>query len=305
MTLMFYPYPMLIPMLRHRLSVSTYLDAIQPFFDVDMTRLRLDAQWAQTSAYWQQIPSYHYATCPFCQHRYTASLDSYTLWGWNAPAALIETPYERPLLEGSDAIPVPLDMQAWLGRTTIPVPKYQPLSLCPHWLGVHLFLNLHNIVPESAYYRTQTGEVPFITPWLFADDIASMVVLGALPICRIYADRFVPTYTAFWLCYFSMAPQTLLDRHYEREAALYGHDPEFYPCVVAGPGIQYTQPKVYDETRYDLAAWCHTGKLGWLDFTQPDQPLQIGYARTLPTIYTTIHGDRCEYTYRNGVKGYL
>ena len=53
---MFYPYPMLIPMLRHRLSVSTYLDAIQPFFDVDMTRLRLDAQWAQTSAYWQQIP---------------------------------------------------------------------------------------------------------------------------------------------------------------------------------------------------------------------------------------------------------
>ena len=42
------------------------------------------------------------------------------------------------------------------------------------------------------------------------------------------------------------------------------------------------------------------GKLGYLDFTQPDLPLRIGPGTQLPALYRNIQGAHYSYMWRNG-----
>lgn len=288
---MTYPYPELLSTLKHTLDVSSYVNLLHysnglsvinrissrsPY--IELVRPHSETIYKDQILplnYWYHVPIYRYTYCPFCENWYTAPLDTYTLWGWGAGADLVKIPYGQPNRDFKE---------------------------CAHFLGVHLFLHLHNTVPEGVYYSTGTGEVPFITPWFFADDLACFAVLSALPICRIIDTHFVPTYTAWCLSYFSVNPTEVLKRHYANEAQ-YSGDREFYPQTVGAPGSYYTNTTVYNEPLYDLAAWCARGQLGWLDHTQPDLPLRLGMNLILPALYTNIQGDRREYTYRNGIKG--
>ncbi|HYF63975.1 MAG TPA: tRNA (N6-threonylcarbamoyladenosine(37)-N6)-methyltransferase TrmO [Herpetosiphonaceae bacterium] len=272
-----YAYPELLPLLKVDLDVPSYLELLGPLRSSDKP-YEFSLERAEHTDYWQRIPTYAYAHCPFCEIDYSAPLDTYTLWHWRS-GGLKKLPYGKPTRE---------------------------FRQCEHFLGIHQFLHLHDHIPEQAfsYFPNHDGEVPFITPWFFADDLPSFAVLSALPICRILENQFVPAYTAWILSYFCVNPTLILDRHYEREAALYGHDREYWPQTVWAPGSYYTNTTVYNEELYDLTAWCRRGQLGWLDHTRPDLPLRIGEGLRLPDLYTNIQGDRRAYVYRNGAKGW-
>jgi hypothetical protein len=158
---------------------------------------------------------------------------------------------------------------------------------------------LHDQLPrEIEYLNNRTGEVPYLTPWFFQDDMESYVVLHALPICRTESNQFAPTYTMFSLTYFSQDPKLILQRHFAVEAERGKGDPEYHPATVYPAGSIYTQH--YDETLYDLAQWAVRGQLGWLDFTVADQPLRLGVGSQLPETYQRIHGNRKTYVWRKG-----
>jgi len=170
---------------------------------------------------------------------------------------------------------------------------------CAHFFGIHAFLNLHEVPPPNTYYwPNATGEVPYVTPWFFPDDIPTYAVLHALPICRIEEDTFVPTYTVFSLTYFSQDRKEILTRWRERVRNEGLDDPEYYPTLLATP-YSYSD-QAHRTARYDLAGWAYRGKLGFLDITQPDLPLSIGKGTELPEIYRNIQGRLAKYTWSRG-----
>ena len=274
-----YPYPELLPLLACPLDVPSYLALVAPLRSTINPFSFLFWKAAATT-YWYQLPLLRYTVCPFCQGGYRAPLDLHTLWGWSPSSRLVNVPYG---------------------------PDTSSFQKCSHYLGVHIFLHLHAHVPEGTYYSTTSGEVPFLTKHLFAHaDIQTKAVLAAVPVCRIVEDAFVPTYTAFWLAYFSDSPKQVTHRQYVSDNEKYGHDPEYFPSLIPQPSTSDGMNIPVAETpymAYDLARWCREGHLGWLDVTQPDLPLRIGAGMVLPDVYTDIQGDRRSYTYRNGVKG--
>ncbi|MDQ2805324.1 MAG: hypothetical protein M3Z04_00160 [Chloroflexota bacterium] len=135
-----------------------------------------------------------------------------------------------------------------------------------------------------------------MTDWYLPADIRSYVVLHALPICRIEHDRFVPRYTAFTLSYFSTNKAAVLARHDASEAHRAIGDPDYYAAATFEPPAATPTPA--SAPLYDLAAWADTGRLGWLDYTDPTLPLRIGRGADLPALYRTMVGRRDPYVWR-------
>lgn len=291
---MSYPYTSLLSLLELRCTPDEYRRLTAPH----VSYRRGIKKPHPEDPYWQVIPHYVYAHCPMCHVQYREPADTYSIRGWGSPSILRETLYVLP-------------------------GEYPTNPPCPHFLGIHTFLNLHGNLPsELTYLENSTGEVPYLTPWFFPIDIESYAVLHALPICRIEAgvsvelvqpgipvshalpifrieaDRFVPSYTVFSLTYFSQQPKEVLRRHYAEEAERGKGDPEYFPATVHPPRPLDTRG--YDETLYDLPAWAARGQLGWIDFTQANTPLQIGVGSQLPEIYRQIQGSRKTYVWRNG-----
>jgi hypothetical protein len=180
-----------------------------------------------------------------------------------------------------------------LHQTLFVYEQYPRPTPCAHFMGIHKFINLHDQVPtEKDYFANHTGEVPYLTPWFFPEDIKTQAVLHALPICRVDRDRFVPSYTVFSLTYFSQKPREVLRRHFQAEAKNLKDDPDYHPPTV--------HPPWGGDQLYDLAQWAQQGKLGWLDVTQLGLPLRLGQGAELPTMYRQIAGSRRVYTWRNG-----
>lgn len=266
---MSYPYPPLLSLLKFFCTPDEYKQRIKPHIG-----------WRGGiknppigDAYWQVVPLYTYAICPICRHEYREPADTYSLGGWGPYPDLMPALYVIPS-------------------------EYPTNPPCAHFLGIHAFLNLHGHLPtEVDYLSNRTGEVPYLTPWFFPDDIESYAVLHALPICRLEAEQFVPRYTIFSLTYFSQQPKEVLQRHYAEEAEYAKGDPEYYGTTVCPAPIY---PVRLDEALYDLSAWAARGQLGWLDFTRADTPLRIGAGLQLPETYRNIQGNRNIYVWRKG-----
>ncbi|MGQ0603749.1 MAG: hypothetical protein ACT4QE_18875 [Anaerolineales bacterium] len=266
-----YPYPPLVPLLQFHRTPDEYrrLKALYLSSLVGGTKYP-----SPVDEYWRIVPHHTYAYCPICRTQYREPADTHELRGWGPSQDLLQVLYGVP-------------------------GEYPTNSPCPHFLGIHAFLNLHGNLPsEITYLENSTGEVPYLTPWFFPGDIESYAVLHALPICRIEADQFVPRYTVFSLTYFNQDPKLVLKRHYAVEAERGKNDPEYDAATVYPPGAIYTGRE--DETLYDLPSWAARGLLGWLDFTQANTPLQIGVGSKLPEIYQQIQGSRKTYVWRKG-----
>jgi len=268
---MSYPYPLLLPLLQFHCTPDEYRRVIAAHIGWSGGIARGDAD----AEYWQIIPTYTYACCPVCHTQYSEPADTYSILGWASYNFSLKNLY---VLTGHD-------------------PTKEP---CPHFLGMHVFLNLHDEQPtEIKYMKNNTGEVPYITPWNFPEDLESYAVLHALPICRIEDNEFVPRYTVFILTYFNRDLESLF-RHFAAEAKAKGvkDDPEYYPATVWPPGTVDT--KQYNESLYDLAEWAERGQLGWLDVTKPDTPLCLGTGMQLPEMYQRIEGKRWRYAWDKG-----
>src|SRR5689334_4218247 len=79
---MTYPYPELLPLLQFRCTADAYQRAITPYLRQGSNKRILISLIPATAEYWQLIPTYPYAQCPYCHTRYQNSVDTYSLWGW-------------------------------------------------------------------------------------------------------------------------------------------------------------------------------------------------------------------------------
>ncbi|HNB51663.1 MAG TPA: hypothetical protein PK530_06955 [Anaerolineales bacterium] len=208
--------------------------------------------------YWKIIPVYEYAECPICHSRITDPGDTYSIRVWGRSYA-------------SDL------KDSLFGLANATIQKTPSGSRCPHFLGLANFTNLHGQIPDEVDgFLSITGEIPYITPQLLPSHLESYVVLHALPICRIENNQFVPRYTVFVISYFARNPAQVLQRIHDWQNS---EGYERY-VILDPPGSQST----------DLRPWALAGKLGWLDYSQPDLPLVIGRGLTLPPIYQNIQG---------------
>ncbi len=273
---MTYPYPELIPNLQLPLSVDAYQQSVVQFYNpyhlvikpetTNQSPPVLDHPW------WDSIPYYTYALCPFCKQPCRERINTASLFGWHSPWDLTQRIYE----------------------VSKHLHEYEYPAWCPHYGGVHVFLNLHGQPPPYDSFSTE-GEVPYITPWLVPDDVPSRVILWGMPICTIVGDAFVPTYTVFTLTYFSHDFSGICRRHFDQDYALYGHGREYYPCYVAGP---HEPPPAGKPSLFDLDAWCSDGVLGWMDGTHVHPSIHIGKGTHLPRYYHDIQGYREGHSYR-------
>jgi hypothetical protein len=214
--------------------------------------------------YWRVIPIYEYAECPICHTRISDPGDTYSIRAWGGRNDLQNT------LFGVQEFP--------------PNIRFPVGNRCSHFLGIAEFTNLFGRVPDEVdSFQQETGEVPFVSSELLPATVESYAVLHALPICRVEDNQFVPCYTVFLLTYFAKDPAAVLQRVKDRQNAEGYKDFRFLAPLGSST---------------DLSPWVTTGKLGWLDISKSELPLQIGKGRSLPLFYQNIQGQNKEYHWR-------
>ncbi len=264
-----YLYPELVPSLSLLPYPEVYEQARQ---GRDVWDLKENP--VQYTDYWALLPRFTFAHCPICRQRFHASAD---------PFSLVVDPSSH------------LNLLKSLYRG----PEKRPW--CPHFLGIHQFLNLHEVKPyEVPRVANRTGEVPYLTPWFFLEDVPGYAVLHALPICRTEGERLIPRYTRFSLSYFCTEPQAVLKRRNDEELVIAHKDSEYYGAELQIPGESTWRTANYNRTTYDLPRWADKGLVGWVDWTQPDSPLQIGPGTQLPPLFQHIRGRRWTYRWQRG-----
>jgi hypothetical protein len=216
--------------------------------------------------FWEAIPDYLIARCPFCGSTYTERMDTYSLDEWMpADAASVGT---------------------WVWND-----EYQRIVGCRDFVGVQSFINLNDLQPTEIRYYRGGSEVPYVMPIFLLDDPLSQAVMHSLPICRVEANKFVPRYSLFVITYFSQDPHALIDRRLEKDRN--SNDPEFHLPMM------YTWHEANtDPIAWDLLHWVSTGKLLWLDLDQDTLPLRSEAVEVFP--YKDITGLRQGFVYRNG-----
>lgn len=263
-----YPYPDITAHLELSYSVAEFMSAIQQKRQWNEPPTEELFEYQRISKqYLPPLPRYCYAICPLCQTRHYDRMNTYTLHGW-ASEDLPMFPYRS------------------IGRMFA---NYHKLT-CPHYIGVDTFINFHQLQPKVPFSGPLAGNahnLPYLIPWMLTDRRnPGFAVLHALPICRIEAGAFIPSYTVFMVSYFAQDYERIWREHWETEAPT-TDDMEWYPWVA-----DYTRTTPYHPDPYDLNEWTRRGVLGWLDYTQPDLPLRLGRGRILPPIYSTIVGDK-------------
>jgi len=217
------------------------------------------------------LPLYTRAVCPFCQAQLKSPMDTYSLLGRGESDTILYSELRK---------------------------ESKLVNACSHFMATRQFLNLHGVPPtELTYMHSWTGEIPFISAWCLPDDIESYVVLHAIPVCRIIDNKFVPSYTRFMIHYFSMDREQIVDRRFKFVWAPGKNDPEFRASVFYAPG---PNPEEGAQYVYDLQWWSNEGKLGYLDFTDPELSLKMGGDSVLPPIYQNIQGEKRQYTWKKG-----
>lgn len=218
------------------------------------------------SDYWDRLPIYLLARCPFCAAAYTAKIDTHSLFGWVPHPEKYKGVYDE---------------------------EHQQID-CAHFVGVQTFVNLRNQVPRELAYYSSHLDVPFVTPTLLPLDASSIAVMHGLPICRLEHEQFVPRYVAYTISYFTLQPLELRARRRAENQVTIARDHSFYPTLLYTNAEAAVQPETFD-----LQHWVRQDKLYWLDLTAPDLPLKANPVETFP--YTGIQGYARHYAYRDGI----
>jgi hypothetical protein len=224
--------------------------------------------------YWERLPVYLIARCPFCGSLYEERLDTHYLGGWLPSPFLWDFVYtSREMAENKE-----------LGKA-----DEQRSVRCPHFVAVQHFLSLHGVLPTELKGFGNQSEVPFVMPEFLPADIESYAVMHSLPICRIENDQFVPLYLVYLVTYYSTAPHVLWRRRKARAQEY--EDGLHFPLMETWRGVESAEA-------WDLPHWVAKGKLLWLDLDQPDLPLKAGPVEDFP--YGNIEGIRKTYRYHKG-----
>lgn len=205
-----------------------------------------------TEEYWEIIPTYTLARCPFCNKPYREQVDTYSLREWDLLFA-----YGANLLS--------------------PRAKQEK---CRHFLMIQPFLNLNGIRPEKSptevdRKHVRFSERPHVMGVGLHEKEKSHAVIHSLPICKIEGNRFVPRYTVYTVAYFTGWRQT------EISARIAAHDDYYGRSPLAAPVSEA------DHDWWDLKAWVNKGKLSWLD-TKNNFELISGPIKDFP--YGDIEG---------------
>lgn len=246
--------------------------------------------------YWDRLPLYLIARCPFCDAAYVECLDTHSLLGWKVHPGFWDFVYTSRQEKLSEA-EIERRLEA-VERGTAQPDEYWKSTFkaalqragCQHFVAVQFFVNLHGLVPKEVVYFSNQSEVPYVMPVFLPDDIKSYVVMHSLPICRVKQEKFVPSYSLYLLTYYSAYPIMLRDR---RRAEKKRED--HYPSMM------YTWRTIKYRNileAWDLSFWVRKGKLLWLNLEQDDLSLKAGPVEEFP--YTGIEGIRKSYTYRQG-----
>jgi len=179
--------------------------------------------------FWQKLPRYQVAVCPFCGEAYTESINTYGLEDWDRPADLYTSIYADK----------------------------SHYRRCQHFVAVNSFINLNGFIPTEIPGIQIWMDVPCITPEFLFDDPPTAVVLHSLPICRIEADAFVPRYLLYTLVYYSENARLAMQKR-GRFPDQISDDPEFFPAT-------FTSDVWGKPEQIDLEIWARRGKLFWLD----------------------------------------
>ncbi len=265
-----YPYPELLVLVPKGWTPAGYRQLTNGLLSYELWD---DAE--RYAAYWGALPRTTFAHCPFCLTPFHCTADSFSLAGWGSEGVTLASEFYHN--------PGPVSVRPW----------------CRHFVGIHQFINLHNVVPTELTNRPNpSAEVPYLNPGFFRSDFTTYAVLQAQPICRVEGDQFVPRYTVFSLTYFADDPRGLLRVHYAEQHAWAGNDPEFYASALALPPGKTLDIRL-DEMFYDLPHWALSNRLGWVDWLAPHR-LWLRPNLQLPAIYQSIAGRRTPYNWRNG-----
>lgn len=265
-----YPYHELLPLLHHQIAPAQYRQILGQYTTSDGALRPFNIG----EDYWQLLTMYTFARCPFCAVTCQQLADTYSLAGWSDFSVALSKGYYR---------------------LHNPERHYTHFG-CPHLFATQQFLHLHDHLPhERDYLSCDSGEVPYLTNWFFHDDLATRVILHALPICRMVEEQFIAAYTVFSLTYFCEDEKLLRRRHFEWQRKEGKGDPEFYPA-----GFQFPSEESSADKAYDLVAWAQRGQLGYIDHINSGFPLSIGVGLSLPALYRHILGKRYGYIWRNG-----
>lgn len=225
------------------------------------------------SKYWDRLPDYVIARCPFCSASYIAKLDVHALNRMSVHYTRADYLYK---------------------------PEYQSTG-CKHFTGVTAYTNLNGVLPvEYNLWSNWMGDVPLITPTFLPDDVQSYAVMHSLPVCRIEGDIFAPRYSSYILTYYAEDPSIVWNRRKaEMEAIGRAHPNEdmfgHIPIMYTSDSLQ-TQPELGQ-----LQSWVERGKLLWLDLHSRQLPLRNGPSEDFP--YRDIQGYGRSFTYYR--KGWL
>ncbi|HMA35804.1 MAG TPA: hypothetical protein VKY74_15165 [Chloroflexia bacterium] len=204
--------------------------------------------------YWDQLPRYVVARCPFCATPYSEPLDTHSLSRW------VFHPNRQDAVLADGRAPI-----ARIG---------DPGVGCAHLFAVHTFLNRNGTATtDIGHYDIYREDIPYVRPEYLPHDMDNIAVMTSFPVCRIEADRFVPRHLVYTLAYYG--PEGLAFR--ERELAqpqyqLSAEDSAGFASIFNNPGWR----------AYDLPYWVQHGRLQWLDPTSPDLALRAGPVAAFP-----------------------
>ncbi|NJO07337.1 MAG: hypothetical protein HC876_18490 [Chloroflexaceae bacterium] len=217
--------------------------------------------------YWDRLPLYTVARCPFTAHPFTAALDTHELTvNWQTYANKWQHIFHE---------------------------RYQQMN-SPYFVAVHSFINLHGTLPVESSFARNSFDVPFVLPYFLPDDMPASAVMHSLPICSLIGDQFIPRYTVYTITYYAEEPHVLLDRRRAAEKKWGEGDPEYRYVMLATPGAyRKRQPEVWD-----LPLWVQRQRLRWLDPSTEGLPLRAGPVEAFP--YANIAGERRSYTVHKG-----
>ena len=150
---------------------------------------------------------------------------------------------------------------------------------CNHVVIISLMVNLNGIQPDDVSQTVWLGsERPFIMPPVLKLD-QTYAVIHAIPIGRYDDVQSQPHYSAYFVSYFTNANKNEFDK--VMQPAYEGHT-----CV----------PHSWAD--YELVKWVNSGKLYWLDRSDPEMSLRNQPISEFP--YSHIKGGEGIWIIRNG-----
>jgi hypothetical protein len=220
--------------------------------------------WAHNfPEYWEGMPEYTLAICPFCRKPYSERIDTYTLRLW--------------------------EMTSKDGRYAFSENGKDYISRCRHFVAVQSFICLNGFKPAQTQF-----ELPDMTIWLpseqphvmgvaFAGRSKAVAVMHSLPLCRIEEDKFVPRYTLYTISYFETwwkYSRAFLYRMTEQMGRM-------------GSLLAYPEKPGQHDDWWDLKKWAKKRRLLWLSLYSKKHELDAEPFSRFP--YENIAGRRFPY----------